>query len=209
MPGRRSLPWRNDPVILARLPEVERRHLKGEPNTGIAIVLKVDEITIRRDLERLRELWRERTIGEVVDLKAQALAELEDVRRRALAAAEHDERMERAVLFNEVFEWVDCPGGVDHSPYGEMETEEEGANVSLICAAPHRTPLRVKRDFKGSAQFRGNKSGALNVARQASMDKAKVQGIILDRQEHEGEILVRVYERGGPAALEAPDASTA
>jgi hypothetical protein len=41
--GRARLPWRRDPVILARLVEVERRNLIGERNTAIALALKVDE----------------------------------------------------------------------------------------------------------------------------------------------------------------------
>lgn len=39
----------------------------------------------------------------------------------------------------------------------------------------------VYRDKKGSAMFRGQKSQALNVARQATMDIAKVQGVVVDK----------------------------
>jgi hypothetical protein len=107
--GRRSVHWRRDPLILARLTEVERRHLRGDTNTAIADALRVTEATIRNDLARLKELWLERTGDDVANLKAQAVAELEDVRRRALHAAEFDEQMERAVLLGEKID--------DHSVY--------------------------------------------------------------------------------------------
>lgn len=140
--GRRSVHWRRDPVILARMRNVERRHLKGETNVAIAEALGVDEITIRRDLDRLRELWLEQTKEDQSTIRAQVVAELDDTRRRAIEAAEWDQDCEEAVLFGNG---------------------------------------RVYRDQKGSAQFRGQKAQALNVARQATMDKAKVLGIVVDK----------------------------
>lgn len=140
--GRKSVPWRRDPGILARLREVERRHLAGMTNVAVAEALDVDETTIRRDLERLRELWLEQTRAEQAEQRARVLAELEDVRTRAIAAAEFDEQCERAVLFGDA---------------------------------------RVIRDDKGSATFRGNKAAALGQARQASMDKAKILGVVVDK----------------------------
>lgn len=140
--GRKSVAWRKDPVILARLREVERRHLAGETNVAIAGALDVDEATVRNDLKRLQELWLERTKAEQDETRARVVAELEDVRTRALHAAEWDEEAERAVLFGDG---------------------------------------RVYRDDKGSAQFRGNKAAALAQARQATMDKAKVLGIVVDK----------------------------
>lgn len=152
--GRKSLPWRRDPIILARLRDVERRHLSGQTNVAIAAALDVDEITVRRDLDRLRELWLEQTKESQADLRAQMLAKLEDVRVRALQAAEFDERCERAVLFGDE---------------------------------------QVYRDDKGSATFRGNKAAALGQARQATMDQAKLLGLVIEKQEHAGELLVRQY----------------
>ena len=140
--GRKSVAWRRDPLILARMRDVERRHLAGQTNVAIADVLGVDEATIRNDMKRLAELWLEQTRAEQTDLRARVLAELEDVRTRAIAAAEFDEQCERAVLFGDA---------------------------------------RVIRDDKGSATFRGNKAAALGQARQASMDKAKILGIVVDK----------------------------
>ncbi len=152
--GRKSVVWRRDPGILARLREVERRHLAGMTNVAVAEALDVDETTIRRDLERLRELWLEQTKESQADLRAQMLAKLEDVRVRALQAAEFDERCERAVLFGDE---------------------------------------QIYRDDKGSASFRGNKAGSLAQARQATMDQAKLLGLVIEKQEHAGELLVRQY----------------
>lgn len=154
----RQTPWRRDPAILARLPEVERRHLAGQPNTTIAAALNVSEGTIRNDLKHLSELWQEQIKGESAVLRGRIAAELRDVRRRAVKAAEFDEEAERAVL------------------YGEGRA--------------------VERDAKGSAQFRGQKAQAINVARQASMDEAKLLGLVVEKQEVSGEGLVRIYERG-------------
>lgn len=149
--GRKSVAWRRDPLILERMATVERWHLAGRTNVAIAADLDVDEATVRNDLKRLNELWLERTAASQDDNRARALAELEDVRVRSLAAAEHDERMERAVLL------------------GEKVADADGALVS------------VYRDAKGSAQFRGNKAAALAQARQATMDKAKILGIVVDK----------------------------
>jgi hypothetical protein len=148
--GRKSVPWRRDPAILARLPRVERLHLAGRPNTSIAAELGLDEKTVRNDLARLAEIWLERTATEQADARARVLAELEDVRVRALEAAEWDQMCERAVLFG-----------------GSIE-DEDGPNS-------------VYRDKKGSAQFRGNKAAALAQARQATMDKAKLLGLVVDK----------------------------
>lgn len=150
------MPWRQDPVILARLPLVERRHLKGEPNTGIAVALGVDEGTIRNDIKRLRELWLDRTGAQIEDLRARKIAELQDIYHRAIDAAEFDEMCERAVLFDDPL-----------VPNYELP-------------ASQRT-IRVHRDEKGAAQFRGNKAAALAQARQAVMDQAKVLGLIVDK----------------------------
>lgn len=181
MPRHRQTPWRKDPAILARLPEVERRHLAGQPNTAIAAVFGVDEATIRADLKRIAERWLEH-IGERSEaLRSEVVAELEDVRRRALRAAEFDEMAERAVLYG-VSPGVDhCLGDGSHMLHSG--DAEDGDGLPVWCSAPHEAPLRVQRDDKGSASFKGSKAQSLNTARQASMDKAKVLGLIVERQD--------------------------
>lgn len=134
--------WRRDPVILNRLRTVERLHFAGRSNVSIAQELGVNEATIRNDLKRLTEFWLERTASTQAEIRARLMAELADIKGRALAAAEFDEQAERAVLYGETL---------------------------------------VQRDDKGSAQFRGQKAQALQVARQATMDMAKVAGVLVDK----------------------------
>lgn len=92
-------PWREDPVVLARLPVVEQLHLSSETVAAIAVRLGLGETTIRSDLERIRELWVERTSGDIAERRAARIAELDDIKRQALAAARWDLLCERAVLF--------------------------------------------------------------------------------------------------------------
>jgi hypothetical protein len=155
--GRKRVAWRRDPVILARLPNIERLHLAGRSNVAIGIELDMPEATVRDDLGRLRDLWLERTATAQDENRARALAELEDVRVRALEAAEWDQMCERAVLFDDL-------------PEPEATT---------LDGKPARRS--VYRDAKGSAQFRGKKAAALAQARQAVMDKAKLLGLVVDK----------------------------
>jgi hypothetical protein len=147
----KAVSWRKDPLIQERMLKVQRRHLEGWSNLSIGAELHVDEATVRNDLKRLSELWTEHTQLEQAQLRAEAVARLEAVRVRALEAYEFDRAMEFAVMTGEQFENDD----------GEM--------------------FPIQRDDKGSAQFRGNKAAALNAARQATMDEAKVLGIIVDK----------------------------
>jgi hypothetical protein len=183
--GRKSVPWRRDPIILARLQDVERRHLAGHTNVAIAAALNVDEATVRNDLKRLGELWLERTAADQAEQRALVLAKLEDVRTRALAAAEFDEMCERAVLFGD-----------------PIEDAEEGRRRI------------VYRDDKGSASFRGNKAASLNAARQATMDQAKLLGLVVDKVAPTNgagddiplaDLMARFARAQQPAQTEAPD----
>jgi hypothetical protein len=161
--GRKSVSWRRDPAILARLPRVERLHLAGRTNVAIAAELDVDEGTVRNDLKRLSEIWLDRTATDQADNRARVLAELEDVRLRALEAAEWDQMCERAVLFDDL--------GAD-----DEELASSGDDTFR-----GRRGSKVHRDAKGSAQYRGQKAQSLNVARQATMDKAKLLGIDVNK----------------------------
>jgi hypothetical protein len=149
--GRKDVHWRRDPLILARLGEVETRYLAKWSNVAIAAALGVDEITVRRDIARLEELWKERAARAQDERRAAVLADLENVKALALAAARFDEAAERAVLYGAVPD----------------EIEEKG--------------LRLVYDEHGRIQFRGNKAAALAVARAAIMDAAKVQGLVIDK----------------------------
>lgn len=139
-------------------------HIHRLSNREIGRRLGVSEMTIRRDVERLHELWLERTAADQSVLRAQVIAELDDVADRALKAAEWDHQAEMAVLY--------------------------GVGVEI-----DGQPRQVYRDVKGAAQFRGQKAAALAVVRAARMDKAKVLGIVVDKPELTGQVLVRIVER--------------
>lgn len=149
--GRKKTPWRSDPEITARLPDVERLHLNGKSNRAIAAQLGVTEMTIRRDLERIRALWLERAGDKIEHLKAQAAARLEGIYRKGLEQAEFDQAVEKAVIFDTEFE------------------DEDGSSYE------------VQRPEKGGVTFKGQKAQALNVARQALMDQAKILGLVVDK----------------------------
>src|SRR5262244_2591229 len=96
--GRKCLHWRRDNAILERMARVERMWVARRTNVAIARELGVDEKTVRVDLQRLAELWRER-VGDVQeDLRAKKVAELDEVIRQALETAEKDDAYERGVL---------------------------------------------------------------------------------------------------------------
>jgi hypothetical protein len=160
MPNRRagkSVSWRRDALILERIGRVMRLHLRRVPNTQIATELGVDEATVRRDIERGNHLWQDHIKLDRDILTARIVAELDDTRERALAAAEWDQACERAVLFDQ---WEE---------------------PDILQALGDRRRPRIYRDKKGAAQFRGNKAAALTVARAATMDKAKLLGLVVDK----------------------------
>lgn len=149
----KHLHWRRDPRILERMQEVDRLHLLGRANTSIAITLGVDESTIRYDLKRINELYRERVADSHEELLGQAIRRLEHVMRLGLEAYDWDLECEDAVLFG-----------------GDQIDGAEGNGKRVVY-----------RDQKGSAQFRGNKAAALQVAAKAAMDIAKLQGLVVDK----------------------------
>lgn len=140
-------------------------HLAGKSNVAIAAELSVDEKTVRNDLERLNELWRERVGGEIEEMRAQAVAEMENIRLLALDAYDFDRRMEEAVL----------TGGTFVKDDGEEQD--------------------IYHDAKGAASFRGGKSASLAVALNAAEKKAKVLGLVIDKQDitSGGQPLVKAY----------------
>ena len=100
-PHGKGVPWRSDPEVLRRLPEVEARHLRRMPRALIAQELRISEATVKRDLAHIGELWRERVGVDVADLKARAVRELDGLRELAMTALAFDQAAERAVLFDE------------------------------------------------------------------------------------------------------------
>lgn len=152
--GRKGqLPWRKDRDVIDRMERVERLHVGGMSCRAIARSIGVNERTIRLDVGRLSELWLERVGATQEFCRAKAAAVLEEVTRRAFEAADFDQRCERAVLFGEA---VDLDGD------GTMRTA-------------------VPRGEDDKASFKGNRVGALNLARQSTMDWAKIMGVVVDK----------------------------
>lgn len=88
MPKRGSLPWQQDPAILQRLALVEEYHLLGHTNYQVADILTergttCSEPTVRRDLERIRSLWRERIGDSVQKHRDRAVISYRRVQRAA------------------------------------------------------------------------------------------------------------------------------
>lgn len=157
--GKKRVPWREDAEIVRRVAEVDRMHCAGYTNVYIAAQLKVDEGTVRTDIKRGAELYRERASEDVATQRAERIRVLEGVLNEALEQARWDHACERAVLF------------------GEPVKDRTGTELKL--ALPE-----IPEDFHGVIKmpdFRSQKTAALNVARQAAMDIAKLQGIVVDK----------------------------
>jgi len=56
--GKKSVPYYDDPEILKRLAQVAENMAKGKPAHEIASVLKCSLGTAKRDIARVRELWK-------------------------------------------------------------------------------------------------------------------------------------------------------
>lgn len=167
----RHVNWSEDPLILERLTKVEAMHLRGAYNTVIAEELGVDEKTIRTDLKRLRELWVKRAGDAVEDMRAQRYQELEAVKRLALRAFDFDMEALAAVLYDE---------SSDGEPLaGKTIGEHSEADRDSV---PKRR-RRVFRDSDGRAQYKADKVAALQAYRQATVDQAKLYGLVVDKKD--------------------------
>lgn len=168
--GQAALPWKRDPVILARLEKVERMLLEGITNRQrIANALGVDAITIARDKQRLQLLWNARLGHKVEEMRAERIAALQHLVKVAYEGFEEDRRRIQSVLFDEPYEIVDCPGKQDHAGNG------------VLCMAPHKFQVRVARPMNGSAQYKGQGAALLETSRKAIMDAAKLMGLVVDK----------------------------
>jgi hypothetical protein len=81
--GKKSTPWNEDPEILRRLSTVEDLVLAGYRNTEIGHALQVSEATIRRDRERIAELWRRQATNDIVALRERSVAQFRRIQRMA------------------------------------------------------------------------------------------------------------------------------
>lgn len=95
--GQKSKPWFEDPEILKRLAVVEDLVLAGYRNTEIGDALKVSEATIRRDRDRIAELWRKQTSDNIMALRERSVANMRRIQRLADNEFRH-EREKPAML---------------------------------------------------------------------------------------------------------------
>lgn len=89
--GIKSKPWYEDSEILRRLAVVEDLVLGCYRNTEIAKSLNVSEATIRRDRDRIAELWRKQTTEDIRAMRERSIANM----RRLQRLADNEFRNER------------------------------------------------------------------------------------------------------------------
>ena len=81
--GRRSVPWRQDLAILARLDVVAAMMLRGARSHQIAEAMEYSASTAKRDVNRVKKLWLEETRAGVNESRARSVAQLREVQQRA------------------------------------------------------------------------------------------------------------------------------
>lgn len=158
-PGKKSIPWDRDAEILDEVKEVDRRRLGGESIQSIALALGIGLATVKVHIRRASILYRDRTAANVAEQREDVIRRLEEVVRTALGQARFDYEAARAVLF----------GSVAHGIDGEELTID---------------PPDVGEGFRGvikMPEYKGSPSASLAVARQALMDIAKLQGLVVDK----------------------------
>jgi DNA-binding Lrp family transcriptional regulator len=138
-----GLAWHKDPEVLERLRVVEPLHIRRVPNVAIARQLGVSENTIREDVKRLQTLWRARIQGEQEVLRAQVVAELDDVAERAMAAAEWDQQAEQAVLYGVEVEIDGQPRQVYRDMKGAAQFRGQKAAALAVVRAARMDKAKV------------------------------------------------------------------
>lgn len=73
--GKKNVDWRNDPEILQRLAEVAVLMNKNKRAFEIAKETKVSIETARRDISRVRELWKEDAMERIANSADMAIAQ--------------------------------------------------------------------------------------------------------------------------------------
>ena len=81
-PGKKSIPWRDDPDIMQRLLLVEDYILAGSRNTEVAKLLKIAEGTVRNDRKRIAELWQDEVASEIAAMRQRSIAQMRRLQRQ-------------------------------------------------------------------------------------------------------------------------------
>jgi hypothetical protein len=77
--GKKSVSWKNDVVIMARLALVADRLLKGKKLVEIAEEFKCGMTTVVRDLKRVKQLWREQAAHSIEESRLESIAQYKQV----------------------------------------------------------------------------------------------------------------------------------
>jgi hypothetical protein len=80
--AKKSIPWRQDPDILARLEVVANLMLQGAKPYQISQSLGAGLRTTSRDVARVKELWRKASEKTIEDRRAASLATYQEVKMR-------------------------------------------------------------------------------------------------------------------------------
>lgn len=81
--GKKNIEWRDDPEILQRLALVAELMNKHKYGFEIAMETKVSLETAKRDIARVRELWKEDALDHIKSAKDMALAQYDQIIRDA------------------------------------------------------------------------------------------------------------------------------
>ena len=124
--GIKSKPWHEDPEILRRLATVEDLVLGCYRNTEIAKSLKVSEATVRRDRDRIAELWRKQATEDIRGMRERSIANMRRLQR--LADNEFRNEREKPAMLRV-----------------QLDAERE---IVKLQGTP--APLQVAHEFKGT-----------------------------------------------------------
>lgn len=81
--GIKSKPWYEDTEILRRLATVEDLVLGCYRNSEIASALNISEATVRRDRDRIAELWRKQATEDIRSMRERSIANYRRMQRLA------------------------------------------------------------------------------------------------------------------------------
>ncbi len=73
--GKKSIPWNEDPEILSRLADVAEMMNKNLPSWQIAAACETSIGTAKRDIARVRELWKADATERLTGSKDAAIAQ--------------------------------------------------------------------------------------------------------------------------------------
>jgi vacuolar-type H+-ATPase subunit E/Vma4 len=77
--GKKSIPFQEDPEILARLDSVSQMVIAGAKSHNIAATFDYSIASAKRDIARVRQLWNQQAKDSINDARARALATYQEI----------------------------------------------------------------------------------------------------------------------------------